>query len=96
MSVSCFSLPCFPPSNLTEWFLAGGSTLADLHHALEDYIPVLLGLTKDGNILCMCYNNRDLLGSRYPNIYCSICSGSHLQFKVQFNWVNQEDEEEVR
>lgn len=45
----------------------GGSTLADLHHALEDYIPVLLGLTKDG---------------------------SHLQFKVQFNWVNQEDEEE--
>ncbi|KAL1192188.1 hypothetical protein V5N11_008136 [Cardamine amara subsp. amara] len=44
----------------------GGSTLADLHQALEDYIPVLLGLTKDGS----------------------------LQFKVQFIWVNQEDEEE--
>ncbi|KAG7589974.1 BRO1 domain [Arabidopsis suecica] len=45
----------------------GGSTLADLHQALEDYLPVLLGLTKDG---------------------------SHLQCKVQFNWVNQEDEQE--
>jgi hypothetical protein len=39
----------------------------DLHQALLDYLPVVLGLTKDG---------------------------SHLQFKVQFNWVNQEDEEE--
>ena len=27
---------------------AGGSTLADLHQALEDYLPVLLGLVKDG------------------------------------------------
>ncbi|GLU12765.1 hypothetical protein SLE2022_294240 [Rubroshorea leprosula] len=45
----------------------GGSTLADLHQALEDYLPVLLGLVKDG---------------------------SHLQYKVQFVWVNQEDEAE--
>ncbi|KAL1192311.1 hypothetical protein V5N11_000732 [Cardamine amara subsp. amara] len=44
----------------------GGSTLSDLLQALEDYLPVLLGLTKDGS----------------------------LQFKVQFIWVNQEDEEE--
>jgi len=28
---------------------AGGSTLADLLQALEDYLPVLLGLVKDGN-----------------------------------------------
>lgn len=27
---------------------AGGSTLADLLQALEDYLPVLLGLVKDG------------------------------------------------
>ena len=26
----------------------GGSTLADLQQALEDYLPVLLGLVKDG------------------------------------------------
>ena len=26
----------------------GGSTLADLLQALEDYLPVLLGLVKDG------------------------------------------------
>ncbi|OWM62707.1 uncharacterized protein LOC116214698 [Punica granatum] len=45
----------------------GGSTLADLQQALEDYLPVLLGLVKDG---------------------------SQLQHKVQFVWVNQEDEAE--
>ncbi|KAL8464856.1 hypothetical protein ACS0TY_034372 [Phlomoides rotata] len=46
---------------------AGGSTLGDLLQALEDYLPVLLGLVKDG---------------------------SPLQHKVQFVWVNQEDEAE--
>ncbi|XP_010248841.1 PREDICTED: uncharacterized protein LOC104591623 isoform X1 [Nelumbo nucifera] len=45
----------------------GGSTLADLQQALEDYLPVLLGLVKDGN---------------------------QLQHKVQFTWVNQEDDAE--
>ncbi|KAF6150732.1 hypothetical protein GIB67_020815 [Kingdonia uniflora] len=45
----------------------GGSTLADLQQALEDYLPVLLGLVKDG---------------------------SQLQHKVQFVWVNQEDDVE--
>ncbi|KAK3002067.1 hypothetical protein RJ639_020686 [Escallonia herrerae] len=45
----------------------GGSTLGDLLQALEDYLPVLLGLVKDG---------------------------SPLQHKVQFVWVNQEDEAE--
>ncbi|KAK6123646.1 hypothetical protein DH2020_042615 [Rehmannia glutinosa] len=46
---------------------AGGSTLGDLLQALEDYLPVLLGLVKDG---------------------------SPLQHKVQFVWINQEDEVE--
>jgi len=32
---------------------AGGSTLADLVQALEDYLPVLLGLVKDGKS-CVC------------------------------------------
>ncbi|XP_015882897.1 uncharacterized protein LOC107418711 isoform X2 [Ziziphus jujuba] len=45
----------------------GGSTVADLQQALEDYLPVLLGLVKDG---------------------------SQLQHKVQFIWINQEDEVE--
>ncbi|KAI4347383.1 hypothetical protein L6164_008199 [Bauhinia variegata] len=45
----------------------GGSTLADLLQALEDYLPVLLGLVKDG---------------------------SHLQYKVQFVWINQEEDAE--
>ncbi|KAM7471024.1 hypothetical protein LguiA_009207 [Lonicera macranthoides] len=45
----------------------GGSTLGDLLQALEDYLPVLLGLVKDG---------------------------SPLQHKVQFVWVNQEDDAE--
>ncbi|RDY03230.1 hypothetical protein CR513_13201, partial [Mucuna pruriens] len=46
----------------------GGSTLADLLQALGDYMPVLLGLVKDG---------------------------SHLQYRVQFVWVNQEDDKEA-
>ncbi|XP_072065627.1 uncharacterized protein [Arachis hypogaea] len=45
----------------------GGSILLDLLQALEDYLPVLLGLVNDG---------------------------SHLQYKVQFVWVNQEDDAE--
>ncbi|GFP88530.1 hypothetical protein PHJA_000996700 [Phtheirospermum japonicum] len=45
----------------------GGSTLGDLLQALEDYLPVLMGLVKDG---------------------------SPLQHKVQFVWMNQEDEVE--
>lgn len=45
----------------------GGSTLSDLQQALEDYLPVLLGLVKDG---------------------------SQLQHRVQFVWVNQEDDAE--
>ncbi|TQD94206.1 hypothetical protein C1H46_020158 [Malus baccata] len=45
----------------------GGSTLADLQQALDDYLPVLLGLMKDG---------------------------SQLHHKVQFLWVNQEDDAE--
>ncbi|KAG5536027.1 hypothetical protein RHGRI_023727 [Rhododendron griersonianum] len=45
----------------------GGSTLAELQQALEDYLPFLLGLVKDG---------------------------SPLQQKVQFVWVNQEDDAE--
>ncbi|GFY95683.1 endosomal targeting BRO1-like domain-containing protein [Actinidia rufa] len=44
----------------------GGSTLSDLQQALEDYLPVLLGLVRDG---------------------------SPLQHKVQFVWVNQEDDD---
>ncbi|XLU81623.1 hypothetical protein S245_005043, partial [Arachis hypogaea] len=46
----------------------GGSILLDLLQALEDYLPVLLGLVNDG---------------------------SHLQYKVQFVWVNQEDDAEA-
>lgn len=45
-------------------FLAGGSTLSDLHQALVDYLPVLLELTKDGNILLCVYRLKDLFGFR--------------------------------
>lgn len=96
-------LPCFPGYNKTqlELFTAGGSTLADLHQALEDYLPVLLGLTKDGKNIIYVLQNRYLFGSIYIYIYILTCIiflyviGSQLQFKVQFNWINQEDEEEV-
>lgn len=45
----------------------GGSTLADLQQALEDYLPILLGLVENGN---------------------------QLQDKLQFSWLNQEDDAE--
>lgn len=51
----CKNLICFdhiiPVQSLTHWMIllfVGGSTLADLQQALEDYLPVLLGLVKDG------------------------------------------------
>lgn len=75
---------------------AGGSTLADLQQALEDYLPVLLGLVKDGKTCvrpfaldaCSLYNMSWLIAYLYH-------LGSHLQYKVQFVWVNQEDDAEV-
>ncbi|KAF5188452.1 Endosomal targeting bro1-like domain-containing protein, partial [Thalictrum thalictroides] len=45
----------------------GGSSLADLQQAIEDYLPVLLGLVKDGSL---------------------------LEHRVQFVWINQEDDAE--
>ena len=39
------------PQLLKHWIIllcVGGSTLADLQQTLEDYLPVLLGLVKDG------------------------------------------------
>lgn len=45
----------------------GGSTIPDLLQALEDYLPVLLGLVKDGSV---------------------------NKYKVQFVWINQEDDAE--
>ncbi|XP_066328913.1 uncharacterized protein [Miscanthus floridulus] len=47
----------------------GGSTSADLLQALEDYLPVLLGLVKEG---------------------------SNLEDKIQFSWMDQEDDAEEK
>lgn len=33
---------------MTEYIMAGGSALSDLWQSLEEYLPVLLGLVKDG------------------------------------------------
>lgn len=76
----------------------GGSTLADLQQALEDYLPVLLGLVKDGKA---CINvtlvRKYLLFQISANsVSYLLFLGSQLQYKVQFVWVNQEDEAEVR
>ncbi|KAH9746841.1 BRO1 domain-containing protein [Citrus sinensis] len=51
----------------------GGSTLADLQQALEDYLPILLGLVENG-------------------VY--MISGNQLRDKLQFSWLNQEDDAE--
>ncbi|KAL0357647.1 UNVERIFIED_CONTAM: hypothetical protein Scaly_1450400 [Sesamum calycinum] len=41
----------------------GGSTLGDLLQALEDYLPVLLGLVKDGEHAILCNRKYSLSGS---------------------------------
>ena len=41
------------PQLLKHWIIllfVGGSTLTNLQQALEDYLPVLLGLVKDGRV----------------------------------------------
>lgn len=74
----------------------GGSTLADLLQALEDYLPVLLGLVDDGNAGFRLFvpdaNSLDRMSWLNAYLYCA---GSNLQYKVQFIWMNQEDEAEV-
>ncbi|KAG4397600.1 hypothetical protein GLYMA_10G173800v4 [Glycine max] len=75
----------------------GGSTLADLQQALEDYLPVLLGLVENGKA---CFRPFIFDGCSLHNMSTSrliaylYCAGSHLQYKVQFDWVNQEDDTE--
>ncbi|PKA54012.1 hypothetical protein AXF42_Ash016177 [Apostasia shenzhenica] len=87
----------------------GSSTLADVLLALEDYLPVLLGLVKDdsinglftGSLFSCAYHLR-----RYPIFqgdYIIIVyyqngdltfAGIQLNDRVQFVWVNQEDDDE--
>jgi hypothetical protein len=100
---------------------SGGWTLATLLQTLEDYLPVLLGLVKDGKVcfsplvfstwrmhaLCYFLSVRiELSTSRFtctcytPTTWCIdyyyiYGVGSHLQYKVQFVWMNQEDDKEV-
>lgn len=71
--------------------------MSDLLQALEDYLPAILGLVKDGkgcvftSYLHVCNCSRIVL-----IVTCPYCAGSLLQHKVQFVWVNQEDDAEVR
>jgi hypothetical protein len=55
-----------------------------------------LGLVKDGKA---CFHRFELDSISLHNMSWLIaylyCAGSHLQYKVQFVWVNQEDEAEV-
>lgn len=75
----------------------GGSTLADLQQALEDYLPVLLGLVKDGKawINVTLLRMYQLFEIRANSVVYLLFAGSQLQYKVQFVWVNQEDDAEV-
>ncbi len=74
-----------------------GSSTANLLQALEDYLPVLLGLVKEGEELL-----------RYGGlVFCWLTillfrliqpvnsAGSELRHGVHFVWTNQEDNAEV-
>jgi hypothetical protein len=81
-------------------FPSGGSTSADLLQALEDYLPVLLGLVKEGKycifssiLLRMRPNKSVLIVVAFILVQC--LTGSNLEDKIQFSWMNQEDDAEV-
>lgn len=70
--------------------------MADLQQALEDYLPFLLGLVKDGKPQAMLTPLDFLVHLRVVRIVtCPYFAGSPMQHKVQFVWVNQEDDAEV-
>ncbi|XP_050255687.1 uncharacterized protein LOC126701558 isoform X2 [Quercus robur] len=59
----------------------GGSTLADLLQALEDYLPVLLGLVKDGSHLQ--YKETGM-----PNAWYEVLSVLHLMAMLSLSQAN--------
>ncbi|KAL9663145.1 hypothetical protein QQ045_027984 [Rhodiola kirilowii] len=72
----------------------GGSTLADLQQALEDYLPVLLGLVKDGNQLqhkvAFAWVNQedDAEETVISNAWYEVLSVLHLMAMLLFSQAN--------
>ncbi|KAF5749840.1 Endosomal targeting BRO1-like domain-containing protein isoform 2 [Tripterygium wilfordii] len=72
----------------------GGSTLADLHHALEDYLPVLLGLVESGNQLRhdwqFCWTNQedDVEVTTMSNSWYEVLSVLHLMAMLSLSQAN--------
>ncbi|KAK9226814.1 hypothetical protein WN943_011862 [Citrus x changshan-huyou] len=69
----------------------GGSTLADLQQALEDYLPILLGLVENGVYMISGLPETFIISPLYFPIHYA---GNQLQDKLQFSWLNQEDDAE--
>ncbi|XP_065021544.1 uncharacterized protein LOC103981214 isoform X2 [Musa acuminata AAA Group] len=72
----------------------GGSSLADLLQALEDYLPVLLGLAKDGSQLTdkvrFAWANRmdDAEETKMANAWYEVLSVLHLMAMICFSEAN--------
>ncbi|URD94685.1 BRO1-like domain [Musa troglodytarum] len=72
----------------------GGSSLADLLQALEDYLPVLLGLAKDGSQLTdkvrFAWANRmdDAEETKMANAWFEVLSVLHLMAMICFSEAN--------
>ncbi|KAK9698272.1 hypothetical protein RND81_08G092800 [Saponaria officinalis] len=72
----------------------GGSTLTDLQQALEDYLPVLLGLVKDGSPLQhkvqFCWVNQEDVAEEtvMANAWYEVLSVLHLMAMLSFSQAN--------
>lgn len=71
----------------------GGSTLADLQQALEDYLPVLLGLVKDGSLLhrfqfAWVNQEDDAEETAMSNCWYEVLSVVHLMATVSLSRAN--------
>eukprot|EP01018_Ginkgo_biloba_P022322 Gb_02550 [translate_table: standard] len=72
----------------------GGSTLADLQQALEDYLPVLLGLTKDGcqlkDLVEFTWINQedDELETAMSNVWYEVLSVLHMMAMLSLSEAN--------
>lgn len=72
----------------------GGSTLADLQQALEDYLPVLLGLVENGNHLkhnlqfCWINQEDDVEKTTMSNSWYEVLSVLHLMAVLSLSQAN--------
>ena len=78
--------------------VAGGSAVAELRRALEEYLSLIIGLTKKGiRVFYFFYIcNISLMSSFESSELCVYLVENGLEDSVEFKWKNLEDGQHVR